>query len=209
MKDFEKQMRELEQQMTEMGERLNKLYSEKYAKKFEDLGRKISEKFQVDADLHTNDDAEENGGGESNIEKILPYLDEDSLHELVVSFINGESDVDMKKVLVYLEEEDISLLIKKLAECDGQEFNGLTVNDLLPYAEEEAVDVLFMKGVRAGVIDKQLMSYVSDDCWHELVKEYCKDENSTLNIDEVFPFLDEDDIRLIFKTYLKRQKKSV
>lgn len=209
MKDFEKQMEELERQMNEMGEKLSKLYNEKYAKKFEDLGKKVSKAFSIDADLQDDDEAEEKGGEKSDIEKILPYLEEDSLHELVVSFINGESDFDMKKALVYLEEDDISLLIKKLSECDGEELNGLTVDDLLPYADDEDVDVLFMKGVRAGVINKRLFSYVSVDCWHEIVEEYCKDENSKLNIDDILPYLDEDDIRLLFKTYLKRQKKSV
>lgn len=200
MKDFEKEIKKIEQQMNELGEKLNKMYNEKYAKKF-DKGFKV---WTFDGGTD-----EKKSGGLSNIEKILPYLDEDSLHELVVSFIDGDSDFDIKKALVYLEEEDISLLIEKLGECDGEEFNGLTVDDLLPYAEEEDVDVLFMKSVRTGVINKRLICFVSDDCLHGLVEEYCKDENSKLNIDEILPYLDEDDIKLLFKIYLKRHKKSV
>lgn len=229
MKDFEKQMAELEKKLEKMGEQLNDYYTklgEQFAEKYNEFGKKMEEKYskaygaKQNAEVWSSEsrdldecenhpDACEENTKKSDIEKILPYLDEDSLHELVESFIAGESKVNMKKALPYLEEDDVSLLIKKLSECEGEKFNGLTVDDVLPYAADEDVDVLFMKGVRDGKIDKRLIAYASEECWHELVKEYCKDEDSKLDIDEVFPYLDEDDIRLIFKTYLKRQKNDI
>ena len=227
MKDFERQMAELEKQLEKMGDELSEYYAkygEKIAEKCQEFGKKIERKFSEAAkdyesgsdgskDASPQNDAEGESGepakGKNSIEKMLPYLDEEALHEITVDFINGETYVNMKKVLPYLEEDDVSLLVKKLCASDGEQFNGLTVDDVLPYAEEEDVDALFMKGVKSGRMYKQLIGYVSDDCWHELAEDYCKNENSALDIDEVLPYLDEDDIRLIFKTYLKRNKKNL
>lgn len=165
----------------------------------------------------TNDSTgstEENGDKEPSkkdpfaekIERIAPYLSEETLHEAVEQFVNGELDLDINSILVYLSDDSISLLMKKLTECGGK-FNGLDIEDILVYADSEDVNAAFMAKAREGVIDTAMMPYIDDDCWHELVVEYCKNEDSKLNIDAAYPYLDDEDVALLFKTYLKRRKK--
>ena len=137
---------------------------------------------------------------------MLPFLDEESLHELTVQFIDGNLEIEMKKVLSFLEEEDVALLMKKIMENGGEPFRGLELADVLPFADEEDIGEIFKKKVKEGIIDESLINYVDEDCWHEIVEDYCKDENSELDIDKIYPHLDEDDLKLLFKTYLKRQK---
>lgn len=139
------------------------------------------------------------------IERIAPYLDEDTLHDAVKQFVDGELDIDISSVLLYLSDDSISLLMKKLTECGG-EFNGLKLNDILFYADSEDVNAAFMAKAKEGIIDTDMMPYIDDDCWHELVVEYCENEDSKLNIDEAYPYLDDEDVALLFKTYLKRRK---
>ena len=141
------------------------------------------------------------------LEEIAPFLDKGTLHNMVEEFLYGELDMDMSVALPFLSDGDISLIMKKLLKCDGEEFKGLTVRDLLPFADEKDIDALFIKRAKAGHIDRDMMAFISADCWHEIVKDYCRDEESTLNIDEFYPYLDDGDIQLLFKTYLKRQKK--
>lgn len=141
------------------------------------------------------------------LEEIAPFLDKQTLHNMVEEFLYGDLEVNMAVVVPFLDDGDISLIMKKLLKCDGETFKGLKVKDLLPFADDKDIDELFIKRAKAGRIDKDMMPFVSANCWHEIVKDYCKDEDSTLNIDEFYPYLDDNDIQLLFKTYLKRRKK--
>jgi len=141
------------------------------------------------------------------LEDIAPYLDDRSLHNMVWEFLYGDLDMNMTVILPFLSDGDISLLTQMLLKCDGETFKGLKVKDILPFAKEEDINAIFIKRAKSGYLDKEMMPFVGDKCWHEIVKEYCKAEDSNLNIDEVYPYLDDDDITLLFKTYLKRQKK--
>lgn len=141
--------------------------------------------------------------------KILPYLDEDSLHELTVQFLDFGLETDMKKVIPFLDEDDVFLIIKKIIENGGDEYRGVKLDDVLPFADDEAIGELFKKKIKEGILDETLLPYVDEDCLHEIVKEYCNDENSTLDIDKIYPFLDEEDINLLFRSYLKRRKNGV
>ena len=156
--------------------------------------------------------AEANGGVKysdvaKKLEEIAPFMDKQTLHNLVGEFLYGELEMNMTVVLPFLDEGDISLIMKKLLKCEGETFKGLKVKDLLPFADDKDIDELFIKRAKAGHIDRDMMPFVSKNCWHEIVKDYCRDEDSTLNIDEFYPYLDDNDIQLLFKTYLKRQKK--
>ncbi len=151
----------------------------------------------------------EDSGGNSDaekFEKIAPYMSEKSLHNMVWEFLYGDLEMNMVGILPFLCDEDISLLTKMLLKSEGETFKGLKVKDILPFAKAADIDEIFIKRAKTGYIDREMMPFVSDDCWHEIVKDYCKDEDSTLNMDELYPYLNDEDITLLFKTYLKRQK---
>lgn len=157
----------------------------------------------------TEEDKKEEKKEKTKGDKILgmvPFLDEDSLHELTVQFLEGDLEIEMAEALSYLDEDDIALLMKKITDNGGEPFKGLELADLLPYADDDSIDELFKKRAKQGIIDEDLLAYVSDDCWHEIVKDYCENEDSNLDIDKIYPHLDEDDLKLLFKTYLKRNK---
>lgn len=169
----------------------------------------VTSVYKDGAETVTVEKKRENKKAKTKGDKILgmvPFLDEESLHELTVQFTEGDLEIDMGEVLPFLYDEDVSLLINKITENNGEPFKGLALADLLPYADDRDISKLFIIQAKNGFINKELICYVDDDCWHEIVKEYCGDENSNLDIDEIYPYLDEDDLRLLFKTYLKRRK---
>ena len=156
-----------------------------------------------------NSGSDESSKKKTKGDKILgmvPFLDEESLHELTVQFIDGNLEIEMREVLSFLEEEDVALLMNKIMENGGEPFRGLELADVLPFADEEDIGEIFKKKAKEGIIDESLIDYVDEDCWHEIVKDYCENEDSELDIDKIYPHLDEDDLKLLFKTYLKRQK---
>ncbi len=137
---------------------------------------------------------------------MVPFLDEESLHELTLQFLDGDLEIEMQKVLPFLGEKDIALLMKKIAGNNGEPFKALTLAHLLPFADEQEISRIFMQKAKQGVIDEELISYVDSDCWHEIVVDYCENKDSNLDIDKIYPHLDERDLKLLFKTYLTRQK---
>lgn len=137
---------------------------------------------------------------------MLPHLDEDSIHELVEKIVNDEIEIDMSEVLDYLDEEDIKLLLDKIIESGGKHYKNLTLEEILPYADEEDISRVFIEKAKKGIIDEDLLDYVDEDCLHQVVVDYCNDENSELDIDCIYPHLDEDDLKLLFSSYLKRRK---
>lgn len=161
------------------------------------------------------DKDEKNSGSDGNPRKktkgdkilgMVPFLDEESLHELTVQFIDGNLEIEMREALSFLEEEDVALLMNKITENGGEPFKGLELADVLPFADEDDISEMFIRKAKEGIIDEDLIDYVDEDCWHKIVRYYCENENSELDIDKIYPHLDEDDLKLLFKTYLKRQK---
>lgn len=136
--------------------------------------------------------------------KMAPYLDEESLHELTVEFCDSDLETDMAAILPYLSDEDLLLILNKIEE--NEEFKYLREEDLFPYIDEKYIDELFLKKFSKGIIDEEMFSFVSDECWHNIVLKYCEDENSDIDIDAIYPFLNDEDINLLFKNYLKRRK---
>lgn len=225
MKDFNEYFSEyfkkMEENLSKIDEKVNEKLSEIYDKldEYRDTFRKnVSENkkkngFNFDfGDVTVSDDGtktvhinKKKEKSEDKFVEMAPFLDNDSLHELVVEFCNSDLETDMAEILPFLEEDDVGLLIAKFS-GGVTEFKGLSLEDLFPFADEKSLDGLFMDKLLNGGLDDTMLPYVSDDCWHKLVVKYCEDENCKIDIDEIYPFLNDGDLRLLFKAYLKRRK---
>lgn len=222
MKDFDKMMKDLRKTLSGLDDKIAEQVDATF-KKYEGFFGNNSEKDADDEDesytikmpnikmptfkFDFGKPQSEIDESDDEFVKMAPFLDEESLHELVVEFCDSDLQTDMKKILPFLEEEDVALIMDKFS-GGATEFKGLCLDDLFPFAPEESIDKLFIEKVMAGDMDEKMLSFVSDDCWHEIVVKYCEDENSNLNIDAFYPFLDDEDLNLLFKTYLKRRKKN-
>lgn len=231
MKDFEKMMEELKRNLSGLDETIEKQVSAA----FEEMGKSF--KIYKDFYDHENGsqtsgsrnakhkDCRHGSGGRNHgpftftfsdshgksfegadeFVKMAPYLDEESLHELTVEFCESDLECNMMEILPYLEEEDVALILEKVEE--REEFKGLRAEDLFPYLDDASIDELFMKKFSQGKVDENMFSFVSDECWHKIVMKYCEDENSKIDIDAIYPFLNDGDLNLLFRNFLKRRKK--
>ena len=46
------------------------------------------------------------------------------------------------------------------------------------------------------------------ECMKKVVEKYCDNSDYDINIDALYPFMDEEDISELFRAYLKRNKKT-
>ena len=224
MKDFKEIFDLIEDNLVKMDEKVNAKLSELYDKlggyrdtfKKNAFGDNKTVKVDIEGEgddktvtvtIDEDDKDKKSKKKKDKLVEMAPFLDNESLHELVVEFLDGGLETDMADILPFLSESDIALLAGKFKEAGVKEFKGLHFEDLVPFASDICIDEMFMEKFLQGEIDENLVPFVSNKCWHELVVKYCEDENSDLNIDEIYPFLNKEDLNLLFKTYLKRRSK--
>ena len=227
MKDFNEIFKLIEDNLANMDEKVNEKLSALYDKldEYRDIFKKNTrgDNKTVTVDIEgegdnktvtvTIDEDEKKSKKKDKSKKrdklveMAPFLDNESLHELVVEFLDGDLETEMDEFLPFLDGRDIALLVNKFKEAGVNEFKGLHLEELFPFADEIYIDELFLEKFLHGSIDESLIPFVSDKCWHELVVKYCEDEESELDIDALYPFLDKEDLNLLFKTYLKRRSK--
>ena len=222
MKDLNEIFKVIEDNLANMDEKVNERLSALYDKldEYRDTFRKnaygenkiVTVNIENDGDnknvtVNIEEDNEKKPKKKDQIVEMAPFLDKKNLHELVMEFLDGDLEIEMADILPFLAKDDIALLVNKFKETDVNEFKGLKISDLFPFAEDMCIDEMFMEKFLQGVLDESLIPFVSNKCWHELVVKYCEDENCNFDIDGIYPFLNKEDLNLLFKTYLKRRSK--
>ena len=106
--------------------------------------------------------------------KLLPFLDDESIHELVEKILSEEEStkgLDINLILPYLSEEDADrLLIREL--LDGE--TKIRINKIAPF--------------------------VSDECMRKIADLYIEGKiPSNIRFEDLLPFLDEASIKKIFQ----------
>lgn len=137
---------------------------------------------------------------------MLPFLESEDLYELALETLNGNVDVNLVAILPFMDEEDVDKICVDLANNPlwAEKVNLVA---LYPFASEEYIDKLFESQVKQGKIDNAALPFVSDEALHKLVLLYIDNPDLNIDLDALYPFLDSEDISLLFKAYMKNNKK--
>lgn len=109
--------------------------------------------------------------------------------------------LDIKKMLPFLEDEQIDQIFEK---CEaGGEYKGIRMDDLLPYLSDEKIDEMFQKYANEGKSISSIIPFVSDQAMHKLVDDFIAGK-SIVDINEVLPMLDEEDVKKLFDFEMNR-----
>ena len=127
-----------------------------------------------------------------NLASMLPFLDEEGLQILVDGLIDGSlTDISLGEILHFLEDEQIKELYNHYA---AHPEKGVSTTIFFPFMDDDDVDKEFLKQFAAGKINNEILPFVSDEALHSIV-----------DIDDLYPFLDDDDLTLLLKAYLKHK----
>lgn len=140
-----------------------------------------------------------------NMSKILPFLESGDLWDLAQEILNGNVKMNIVQLLPFMDEKDVDKICADLAD-HPEHCKGISLMSVYPFASEKYVDELFLSQAKAGKVDENALPFVSEECLHKLIKEYADNPDIDLNVDALYPFLQSEDISLLFKTYLKRAK---
>ena len=109
--------------------------------------------------------------------------------------------INLKKMLPYFEDEELMEIYEKIAESPDGEFEGVTVHDILTLIDD--VDELFFRAVEMGKDISEYLPYVSDEGFHKLIEGRVNDKYD-INLDDVYPFLPEEELKLLLKKLLNK-----
>ncbi len=114
----------------------------------------------------------------SRLAKVLPYMDEDDIHEVALRILK-----------------------------DDPEFEGLDLEVVMPFMDDEDIDAIFMKMINDGKeINLKLVHFVDSKCLSKLVDLYVQGKYQDLDVDALYPYLDKNDIKRIFYYELNKKK---
>lgn len=140
-----------------------------------------------------------------DIASFLPFVSQKALHEIVVAFSNGERVIGLKKMLPFLENQDVELIAKTIMNMGG-EVDGITIDSLLPFLDDEVVDQALMQAYNEGDVGrvKNIVPFASDTVLHDIADAFLKNGLHEECIDALWPFFDENDIKTIFKRAMQQ-----
>ena len=111
------------------------------------------------------------------------------------------------KILPFMDEEDIHEIVDKIL-SDDPDFKDVDVVAIMPFLEDEDCDKIFIKKIQEDdEIALELVNFVSEECLSLLVDAYIEGKYPNLNVDKLYPFLDGDDVKKLFYFELRKAKK--
>ena len=118
----------------------------------------------------------------------------------------NEKTRKIKKILPFLDEEDLKEIVDAILAKD-EKYEFLPLDILFPYLNEEDCDRLFLMALddvdMKNKIDIQkLVPFVSEECMDKFVDLYVQGKYKNVNIDELYPFMNNKSIKKIFSYYL-------
>ena len=112
-------------------------------------------------------------------------------------------------LLPYMDTKSRSEVCERLLEGD-EALCKIDLGAFLPFFSKDDCDALFVAAIRSGNIRYKMESvapYVSKKCYHELVDRYLAGELAWLDIDTLYPYLSDADIKRIFHHIVNKEQK--
>ena len=112
----------------------------------------------------------------------------------------NSTEAKLLRLLPYMSEEDAHEFCKKLIASDEM-MKKVNVADIMPFVSKEDCDALFLKCIiiTDGKSDiAKAVPYVSKTCLAVVVDDYINGKYPDLDMDSLYPFLSDEEIKKIF-----------
>lgn len=111
------------------------------------------------------------------------------------------------QMLPFMDNEELAWLTRQILE-GKEEYASLSLVALMPFLSDEDCDAVFMKAVEQHQQLEDLLPFVSDQCLHELVQQYMSGEAIGCDVNQLYPFLSNADLKELFHYELKKEIRS-
>ena len=166
----EKFFKKLERKINKLGEQIEKRINKE----------EIKATFSQVADFFKDETANPKSKA-SKIYKMMPYMDEEDLHEVVEKIIDGD-----------------------------EEYKDINVSAIVPFLSTNDCDLLFINAIEKhekNKVIRKMAPFVSQECLSKFSDEYIKGNYQYVNIDYLYPFMASKDIKKVFKYIISKDNK--
>lgn len=112
----------------------------------------------------------------------------------------NSTEAKLLRLLPYMSREDAHEFCEKLLASDEM-IKKINIAEIMPFVSKEDCDALFIKSIKIGNGECDIakaVPYVSAECLSSLVDGYIIGEYPELDIDALYPFLSDVEIKKIF-----------
>ena len=110
----------------------------------------------------------------------------------------------LKKIIPFLNEEELDDLLTKVLNSENLVYEDITLKNILPYLNEEDLDQIFVNQLKAGKDIKIFLPFVSQQTLKNIVELYCFDKlDYEIDVSLFANYLDDDSISLLYKKLTK------
>ena len=185
LEDIEEEVEDLTDEIMELFEEIEKrldVVRKKVKRSYrfesiEDISKVINKAFDKLKDTLSFDFTNDRSSKTKTLVALLPYLEEEELNEIADMIIN-----------------------------DHEDMKGLKLATIFPFLSTEKCDEIFlakMTSLNQGELSS-IVPFVSQKVLSSLVDEYIKGNVSKVNMNAIYPFLSQEDIKRIFFYELKQ-----
>lgn len=123
----------------------------------------------------------------------------------------NSTEAKLLRLLPYMSVEDAHEVCEKLLKSDDL-MEKINIADIMPFVSREDCDALFIRGLKLHNMECDMakaIPYVSEECLSSVVNLYINGELPELDIDSLYPFLSDSDIKKIFYHIINEKRKDV
>ena len=113
-------------------------------------------------------------------------------------------------LLPFLDDDDISEIVNEIIN-DSEEYKDLPLESIMPFLPDEDADRLFMEFVGKDNLGEEfhissIVPFVSEKCLDKFVEEYINGKYQKVDIDSLYPFMDNKTVKKLFKHILYKKE---
>lgn len=130
---------------------------------------------------------------------LAPFVSDSLWPAIVEKYLAGNLKINLDPLIPFMDNGMIDVLYAKV--CDGA-LTSLDLRSILPFVKEDKVAEQFLARLQNRQEVTPFLPFVPESCLHHLAEEYCGGK-SEIEIDKLYPFMSEADIRMIFHYAMK------
>ena len=139
--------------------------------------------------------------GDKSAVAIALFLPEDFDWNFVVNhFFENENSMKLTGFYPFMSKESLTDLFVRM---NQEHYKTSDVASLMPFVRAKMIDEVFLNKIREGLPFEHFLPFVSRKCLHQLACDYCEGAMD-IPIDSCYPFMEDEDIRMIFRYFLSK-----
>ncbi|MDD4123981.1 MAG: hypothetical protein PHD50_03825, partial [Bacilli bacterium] len=130
---------------------------------------------------------------------LAPFVDDDVWEE-VIKLLKEGYKINLPPLYPFMEDDSLQEIYEMVK---SGELKDVNISSLYPFIDDDYLDEMFLKQVKEGKDYVEMAPFVSEECLHKIAEDYVNGD-TIIDINCLYPFMDSDDIKMIFKHAMEK-----